>query len=85
MGNSIKIRLIVSSLVLFLVALGINVFLNSSSVDKLYEESKISHYRGIGEDLLRILTSQLNSGIGSISTTPSGDPRDWPRWIRKGT
>ena len=64
MGNSIKIRLIVSSLVLFLVALGINVFLNSSSVDKLYEESKISHYRGIGEDLLRILSTQLNSGIG---------------------
>ena len=62
MKNTIKLRLIVCSMVLFTIALGINVFLNSSSVDKLYENTIISQYRAIGESLKVKLTEPLKSG-----------------------
>ena len=59
MGTSIRFRLIVSSLILFITAFGINVILNSSSVDKLCEESTIAKYRVIGENLHRRLSGLL--------------------------
>ena len=62
MRNSIKLRLIICSIVLFTTAVGINVFLNSSSVDRLYEDSTISQYGAIGGFLKTTLTEPLKSG-----------------------
>ena len=62
MRNSIKLRLIVCSMVLFTCAVGINVFLNSSSVDRLYQDSTISQYGAIGEHLKAKLTRLLEAG-----------------------
>jgi predicted MFS family arabinose efflux permease len=62
MKSAIKIRLIICSLVLFVTALGINVFLNSSSVDRLYDESTIAQYRALGENLKRKLVGSLKTG-----------------------
>ncbi len=62
MKNSMKSRLMISALALFVIALGINVLLNSTSVDKLYEESTISQYRVIGEGLQRKVEKQLSTG-----------------------
>ena len=59
MGTSIRFRLIAGSLILFITAFGINVILNSSSVDKLCEESTIAKYRVIGENLHRRLSGLL--------------------------
>ena len=56
MKKSIKFRLIIGSLVLFTCALGINVILNSSSVDKLCEDSTIARYRLAGDSLQRTLS-----------------------------
>ena len=64
MKRSIKFRLIICSLVLFVAALSVNVFLNSSSVDKLYEESTIAKYHAIGENLKRKLAGSLSAGQG---------------------
>ncbi len=49
-------------MVLFTAALGINVFLNSSSVDRLYKDSTISQFSAIGEHLKANLTKSLRSG-----------------------
>ena len=62
MRNSIKLRLIVCSLILFTCAVGINVFLNSSSVDRLYQDSTISQYGAIGDFLKAKLTGPLAAG-----------------------
>ena len=62
MKISIKSRLILCSVVLFTIAVGINVFLNSSSVDRLYEDSTISQYSAIGDYLKAKLTEPLESG-----------------------
>jgi predicted MFS family arabinose efflux permease len=51
MKSYIKYRLIVCSIILFTCALGINVVLNSSSVDKLCEETTLAQYRIVGESL----------------------------------
>ena len=62
MKKAIKLRLIICSIVLFTVAVGINVLLNSSSVDRLYEDSTISQYGAIGDYLKATLTGTLKSG-----------------------
>ena len=62
MRNPIKLRLIVCTMILFTSAFGINVFLNSSSVDRLYQESTISQYGAIGDYLKENLTEPLESG-----------------------
>ena len=61
MESALRFRLLVSSLILFVVAFGINVILNSSSVDKLCEEAAIASYKVIGENLQRKLVAYFDS------------------------
>lgn len=61
MKKTIRFRLILGSITLFTLAFGINVVLNSSSVDKLCEEAKLAQYRIAGENLLRMLRESPNS------------------------
>jgi predicted MFS family arabinose efflux permease len=55
-------RLVLSSLVLFIVGLGFNAFFTFTSLEKLYEESIVSQYRVIGKDLLRSIENGLRYG-----------------------
>lgn len=48
-----KLRLIVTSLVLFAIALTFNVLFTRISLEKLYVDSIISQYTVIGKDLQR--------------------------------
>ena len=61
MGKALRFRLMASSLALFVVAFGINVLLNSSSVDKLCEEATIARYQVIGENLQRKMAAHLEA------------------------
>lgn len=61
----IKYRLILCSIILFTCALGINVILNSSSVDKLCEETTLAQYRIVGESLQKTL-SRLSATQGAL-------------------
>jgi predicted MFS family arabinose efflux permease len=56
MKPNIKYRLILCSIILFTCALGINVILNSSSVDKLCEQTTLAQYRIVGESLQKTLS-----------------------------
>ena len=55
-------RLILSSLVLFVVGLGFNAFFTFTSLEKLYVESIVSQYRVIGKDLQRNIENGLRYG-----------------------
>jgi predicted MFS family arabinose efflux permease len=60
--NSIKYRLIFSSLALFILAVGFNTLFTSTSLEKLYVEANISEYRIIGKDLLRKIENGIYYG-----------------------
>lgn len=60
--GSIRRRLVVSSLVLFIVGLGFNAFFTFTSLEKLYVESIVSQYRVIGKDLMRSIENGLRYG-----------------------
>ena len=55
-------RLVVASLVLFIIGLGFNAFFTFTSLEKLYVESIVSQYRVIGKDLQRSLENGLRYG-----------------------
>ena len=57
-----KLRLIVSALVLLVLALGFNVLLSFTSLHKLYVESTVSPYRVIAKDLQQKLERSLGFG-----------------------
>ena len=57
-----KLRLLCSSLILFLIAIGFNALFNLKSFDKLYIESNVSQYRVIGKDLQRNVEHGLRYG-----------------------
>ncbi|MDJ0783469.1 MAG: MFS transporter [Desulfosarcinaceae bacterium] len=61
MKTYIKYRLIICSIILFTSALGINVVLNSSSVDKLCEETILAQYQIVGENLQKTLVKLSDS------------------------
>jgi predicted MFS family arabinose efflux permease len=60
--RSIKLRLIVSALILLILALGFNTLLSLNSLEKLYVESLASQYSAIGEDLQRNLEQAIRYG-----------------------
>jgi predicted MFS family arabinose efflux permease len=60
--SSMRQRLVISSLVLFIVGLGFNAFFTFTSLEKLYLESIVSQYRVIGKDLQRNLENGLRYG-----------------------
>jgi predicted MFS family arabinose efflux permease len=60
--SSMRQRLVISSLVLFIVGLGFNAFFTFTSLEKLYVESIVSQYRVIGKDLQRSLENGLRYG-----------------------
>ncbi len=57
-----KLKLIICSTVLFLIAVGFNALFNLNSFDKLYIESNVSKYRTIGDDLRRRIETGLQYG-----------------------
>lgn len=59
---SIKIRLILSAIVLLMLALGFNAMLSLNSLERLYVESMASQYSAIGKDLQRNLEKSLKFG-----------------------
>ena len=59
---SVKFKLISSSLVLFVLAVGFNTLFTSTSLEKLYIEANISEYRVIGKDLHRKLENGIYYG-----------------------
>jgi predicted MFS family arabinose efflux permease len=59
---SMRQRLVISSLVLFIVGLGFNAFFTFTSLEKLYLESIVSQYRVFGKDLQRNLENGLRYG-----------------------
>ena len=60
--TSVKLRLIVSALILLILALGFNTLLSLNSLEKLYVESLVSQYKVIGNDLQRNIESSLRFG-----------------------
>ena len=60
--SSMRRRLILSSLVLFILGLGFNAFFTFTSLEKLYVESIVSQYRVIGKDLMRNVENGLRYG-----------------------
>jgi len=61
-GEAFKFRLIICSVVLFVVTVGFNALFNLNSFDKLYIEANVSKYRIIGKDLQRKLERGLLYG-----------------------
>jgi predicted MFS family arabinose efflux permease len=61
-GFSLRLRLILFSLILFSIALGFNVVFTSASLDKLYIDSMMSKYRVTAMDLQRKIESGLRYG-----------------------
>lgn len=59
---SLRLRLIIFSLLLFVVALGFNVVFTSASLDRLYIDSMMSRYRVTAMDLQRKLETGLRYG-----------------------
>jgi len=60
--STMRQRLVLSSLVLFVVGLGFNAFFTFTSLEKLYVESIVSQYRVIGKDLQRNIENGLRYG-----------------------
>ena len=59
---SIKLRLVMSAIILLIVALGFNVLLMLNSLEKLYLEAIASQYSAIGKDLERNIEKALRFG-----------------------
>ncbi|HIJ56570.1 MAG TPA: MFS transporter [Deltaproteobacteria bacterium] len=60
--RSLKLRLLTSSVVLYVIAVGFSAMFNLGSFDKLYIESNVSQYLVIGRDLQRRLESGIRYG-----------------------
>ena len=60
--RSMKLRLLLSSVVLYVIAVGFSAMFNLGSFDKLYIESNISQYLVIGRNLQRKLESGIRYG-----------------------
>jgi len=60
--SSVKLRLVLSALVLLVLALGFNALLSLSSLEKLYVESIVSKYSIIAKDLERNIENSLRFG-----------------------
>ena len=61
-GTGIKLKLIISSLVLLLLALIFNTMLSLSSLEKIYIGSTFSKYSAIGNDLKRNIEKAMRFG-----------------------
>lgn len=59
---TLKLKLIICSVLLFVIAVGFNALFNLNSFDKLYIESNVSKYRTIGKELQRHLELGLSHG-----------------------
>ena len=57
-----KFRLIAGSVVLFVIALGFNIFFNATSLERLYIETIFSEYRVIAKDIQRSLERGIHYG-----------------------
>jgi len=60
--NGIKIKLIVSSMLLLALALGFNTLLSLSSLEEIYVGSTFSKYSAIGNDLKRNIEKSMRFG-----------------------
>ena len=60
--NSIRIKLIVSSILLLVLALGFNILLSLNSLEDIYVGSTFSKYSAIGNDLKRNIEKSLKFG-----------------------
>ena len=58
-GRSLKLRLILSAIILLMLALGFNALLSLNSLEKLYVASMASQYSAIGRDLQRNIEKSL--------------------------
>lgn len=61
-GTSAKIKLIVSSIILSVLAVGFNTLFTSTSLEKLFVEINISESRVIGKELQRKIESGIHFG-----------------------
>lgn len=61
-NNGIKIKLIVSSIFLLVLALGFNILLSLNSLEDIYVGSTFSKYSAIGNDLKRNIEKSLKFG-----------------------
>ena len=61
-NRSIKYKLMISSVILFILAVGFNTLFTLTSLEKLYIETNISEYRVIGKDLKRNIENGLYYG-----------------------
>jgi len=61
-GRFLKLRLILSAIVLLMLALGFNALLSLNSLEKLYVASVASQYNAIGKDLQRNIEKSLKFG-----------------------
>ena len=52
-NRSFKYKLIISSVILFVLAVGFNTLFTLTSLEKLYIETNVSEYRVIAKDLNR--------------------------------
>jgi predicted MFS family arabinose efflux permease len=68
--NSVKIKLILSSIILSLLAVGFNTFFTEATIEKLYIEINISEYQVFSKEILRKIENglyfgkKLNSYVG---------------------
>lgn len=60
--QSMKLRLIISAIMLLVLALGFNALLSLNSLEKLYIESIASQYSALGKDLQRNIEKALRFG-----------------------
>lgn len=60
--NSIKIKLIISSILLLILALGFNTMLSLSSLRDIFIDSTFSKYTAIGNDLKRNIENSIKFG-----------------------
>jgi predicted MFS family arabinose efflux permease len=68
--RSVKLRLILSAVILLVLALGFNALLSLNSLEKVYVESIASQYSAFGEDLQRTLEQKLKF-VANIEKFPS--------------
>ncbi|MCK5312880.1 MAG: hypothetical protein KAJ62_12260, partial [Desulfobacteraceae bacterium] len=60
--NNTKIKLIISSILLLVLALGFNTMLSLSSLENIYIDSTFSKYTAIGNDLKRNIEKSIKFG-----------------------
>ena len=61
-GGLMKQRLIAGSVLLFIIALGFNIFFNTTSLERLYVDTIFSEYRVIAKDLQRSIERGIHYG-----------------------